>query len=134
MVCTLDDVRHESIGVLGWNLSSGIAITKYAELCHSSEGARWDYGCAKEWAGFLQSLPHDFPTGHNTMQFIHKHTMFPGPKESLTFMWLPTTTSSRLILTASASPWVGIAALIWHVHRLSFSYVIVGEASVWASY
>ena len=61
-------------------------------------------------------------------------TMFPGPKESLTFVWLPTTTSSRLILTASASPWVGIAALIWHVHRLSFSYVIVGEASVWASY
>ena len=47
-------------------------LVEYVDLRTSSEGARWEEACAKEWARLLQGLPPKYPTGRDTFKFIHR--------------------------------------------------------------
>ena len=47
-------------------------LVEYAQLRHSSEGARWDLACTREWARLLNGPPPDIPSGRNTFRFISK--------------------------------------------------------------
>lgn len=54
-------------------------LVEYQDLRTSSEGARWELACAREWARLMQGLPAvDIPHGRNTITFIHKNQVPSG--------------------------------------------------------
>lgn len=56
-------------------------LTEYKDLRTSSEGARWELACAREWARLMKGLPSvDVPTGRDTFTFISKNSIPPDRK------------------------------------------------------